>query len=855
MKARVLRSIHAIDAAAWDSLCPDVVFSHGWLRALEDSQAVDAEPRHIVLEENNQLVGALACFVQRGDPYYTLADRLFGAAGATKGLNQLTLPALLAYSPLAHRTELFLAPSVARSAAVRVVAKAMAGICRDERIPVSGWLFATGNPPLRACGYRSVYLGPTAQWPNHYASFESYLGRLRSVSRHRYRIVCNELNRFEQSGVQLTEEPLHALDDETLARLRGARAARYRNGNTRPLPAAFFGSLKQTLGDRAVVHVARRDQKLIGYSIVLKGKNRWHMFLSGEQDATAAHADKLHFQLNYYFPMRRAIESGAHTLDYGMATQQTKVERGCRLEPVQAWLRFHSLVASIVMPAALPLADARYRWKHRAYGKAQSLSSDRPMRGPGWQRALNRVAERHLFVIASLDTRTPIRLASQPPRLSIRPLTDEEQLQLSTTVTPSRWRLMLRFRKAGYTCYGARIGEELVGYLWVTSGNVHAGEYLGTLPLRGDEAFMGYIYVWPAFRGLGIAQAMTDHARSELLGRGVRVLYSGIVSTNEASLKSHGRFGALPLTLIRYRRIGPWVNHRSQDWANEHPIAKLFVSERQRSGYTPHRAVAVGDAELWQRGRQGTETTWKPSDPLWKQVSSAWNAYGLRWFLKRCAQKLLAIVWEKTTTIEWVVPLERMPLIPLPRVPVQPRVRQLLPGELRQLEPAASPALYRVFERYVADGFTCFVAELNGQIVGYNWYTDRSYRSDFSRILFRLDAQERFLVYSHTLRAWRGRGVDVTLKAVAFRRYQESGVRAIRTAIDDMNRSSMRMMSRWHAVPVRLYHYRRFLRWRRVRTENVAGKPGLIKELIGRPPQPHVALKAAPQKDVSHAPV
>ncbi len=855
MKARVLRSIHAIDAAVWDSLCPDVVFSHGWLRALEDSQAVDAQPRHIVLEENNQLVGALACFVQRGDPYYTLADRLFGAAGSNKALNRLTLPALLAYSPLAHRTELFLAPSIARSAAVRVVAKAMAGICRDERIPVSGWLFDTGNPWLRACGYRSVYLGPTAQWPNHYASFESYLGRLRSVSRHRYRIVCNELNRFEQSGVQLTEEPLHALDDDTLARLHGAHAARYRNGNGRPLPAGFFASLKQALGGRAVVHVARRDQELIGYSIVLKGKDRWHMFLSGEQDAADAHSDKLHFQLNYYFPMRLAIESGAHTLDYGMAAHQAKVERGCRLEPVQAWLRFHSLVSRVAMSAALPLADARYRWKHRAFREAQSRSSERPVRGPWWQRAFNRLAERHLFVLTSIDTRLPIHIPSLPPRLSIRPLADEEQLRLSSTVTPSRWRLLMRFRKAGYACYGAWISGELVGYLWVTSGNAHAGEYLGTLPLRSDEAFIGYTYVWPAFRGLGIPQAMKDHASRELLAQGVHTLYSGIVSTNKASLKNNGRLGALPLTFVRYRRIGPWVNRRSQDWDAEHPIAKLFVSERQRTGYLPHRAVAVGDPDMWQRGRRGAETTWKPSDPLWKQVSSAWRAYGLRWVFKRSVEKLLTLVGETNTIIEWVVPLERMPLIPLPRVPVQPRVRQLLSEELGQLQPVASPALYRLFERYVADDFTCFVAELDGQILGYNWYTDRSYRSDFSHILFKLNAQERFLVYSHTLRAWRGRGVDVALKAVVFRQYQEAGVRAIRTAIDDMNRSSMRMMSRWHAVPVRLYHYRRFLRWRRVRTENVAGKPGLIEELIGRLPQPHVALKAASQKDLSHAPV
>jgi predicted N-acyltransferase len=365
VKARVLRSIDAVPARDWDGVCRDAVFSHAWFRALEASAAADCEPRHIALEANGRLVGALACFVQRGDPYDTLVERVFGPLARIAPRR-----ALAAYSPLAQRTELWLADAVDLETAVRACTQAMDAICREEGIGLAGWPFVRAADTalaraLAACGHRTAFLAPSARWLNPpHASFDGYVDQFKQVSRKRYKDVRHELNRFERSGVRLEEQPLAALPDELLARYQTEHYARHNDGRPSPFTAAFFAALKRELGARAVVHTARRGDELLSYSIVLQGEGRWHMFLSGDRDEQSAHADKLHFNLNFYYPIRRAIECGARQLDYGLSTYESKLQRGCVLEPVHVWLRPHTAALRAALPVWLPLLDAWYRRKH-----------------------------------------------------------------------------------------------------------------------------------------------------------------------------------------------------------------------------------------------------------------------------------------------------------------------------------------------------------------------------------------------------------------------------------------------------------------------------------------------------------
>ncbi len=368
MQVRVLRSVKGIEQQAWDELCSEAVFSHGWFTAIEENLAPMVESRHLLLEEAGGLLGILPCWIQRGDPYYDLDGRLFGPlAGAVRRLGLSALPALLAYSPLAHRTEQFLAEGVDRGSAIRHFVRAMKRICRDEGLRTSGWLFAEGDDSvrddaLRESGLLRSFLAPTAIWENRFEDFESYR---RGLGRSQRRSVRNELNRSARSQIRMRSESYENVDDGTLARLHAVHYQRYQRDLPNPLGPKFFEALKRGLEERLFLQTARDGDELVSYSLIVGDRRRWHMFLSGHVADERSHENTLFFNLNYYLPIRTAIETGVERLDFGLSSYEAKVLRGCRLAPVSLWLTAHTLPLRLFLPAWLRVVDWRYRRKHR----------------------------------------------------------------------------------------------------------------------------------------------------------------------------------------------------------------------------------------------------------------------------------------------------------------------------------------------------------------------------------------------------------------------------------------------------------------------------------------------------------
>jgi hypothetical protein len=97
-------------------------------------------------------------------------------------------------------------------------------------------------------------------------------------------------------------------------------------------------------------------------------------------------------------------------------------------------------------------------------------------------------------------------------------------------------------------------------------------------------------------------------------------------------------------------------------------------------------------------------------------------------------------------------------------------------------------------------------------------------------------AGEVFPIYSHTVRAWRGKRIDSVLKAVVYNKMREEGIAFVRSSIVEDNEASFRMMSRWNSIPYRRYFYRRILKWRRTRPEFFEPMPELLSQLTGKQP-------------------
>jgi len=827
MNVRVIRTIRDIEAEVWDGLAgDDPVFSHAWFLALEESLPEMAAPRHLILEDAGRIVGLLPCFIQYRDPYFTLAERLFGpAAPQLARLGIRVMPALLAYSPLAHRSRLLLDPSVDRRSAVREWSRSMEEICRRERIPVSGWIFVSGwdrhlAADTKAAGYAESFLAPTAVWVNRFARFTEYVDGFKSFGRHHYKKTRNEINRSLRSAVTLGEEPLAALDDQTLTQMHAVPYATHYPRRPSLLTPAFFAALKRAFGERAVVHTARKQGDLISYSGVIKGKNRWHMFVNGDAPGDAARADKLYFRLNYYYPIEQAIGEQMPRLDYGLAAYELKLQRGCDLEPLHMLLRAHS-PALCWLPAWLRVVDLWYRYKHRRFGAAlQAAAPNTPAakKPPFWQRLRALLIEHRTFVLLSMST---AERTAAPARSDIRiaPLSAEELIGIRPTASKSRWQLFMRFQQDGYECFGAWIGPTLVGYMWAATQRqpFHYSGFFGRIPLKSDEAFLAYVYVWPAYRGQRIAVLLQQHVAQLLNARGMTRLYAGIVSTNDASLKSHAAMGAVPVQSWTYRRVG-WMH-----WTSGSPIA----------GHLPAAAQEAGTPSLPAR--------------LLATVREQGIGGLARKIFKEAAQR----VYESGVIYDLRIPLHSDGVFALPRLHRHPVIRRLGPYELERLRPMSSASVYRFLEEFQRQGFQCYVAELDGRVVAYNWYADRPYYSPVTRLTYDLKPGEIFLVFSYVPRQWRGKGIDAALKVGVYRRLQQEGIiQAARTVVDRTNRTSLRLLLRFGGTPVQQYRYTRIFGWRRARIEatspaELARYAGSVKTVVARIPASAVQRREA----------
>ncbi len=892
MDARVIRSVLEIDQAQWDALCPDPVFSHGWFRALEAGAVPGIEPRHLILEEGPRIVGILPCVIQSADPYYSLHERLFGPASTlARRIGLHASPALLAYSPLAHRSELFLAPGQHFATAVDLCNRAMQRICEEASLPASGWPFVSHSSPaliqaLRASGHNGTFLAPSAYWLNTYRTFDDYLDGLKRRSRHRYKAIKHELNRFDRSGMTLIDAPLHALDDERLASMFQAAYHRHYPGRALPLSPAYFAALKQGLAQQAVVHLASRNGEPISYSIVLKGTNRWHLFISGTA-TDRREDDPAHFPLNYYFPMRLAIAAQTRRLDYGLAAYAGKVDRGCKLEPVSMFLRFHPARRHTVMAPWLQLVNDHHHRKHRRWtawyapvlrtpvastDKARSITPSLTQRV--WNRLVRALFEQHEFILTAMKT-DGVPPFDPPPGMQMRQLRDHELSLLRPTASRTRWALFQQFRKEKYRCYGCWKGEQLIGYMWVACAQLHYSALFGRVHLRPDEAFDAYGYVRPQYRGRGISVHAKRYVAAALSKEGIRYFYSGVEISNFASLKSNARIGAWCIRLWKHYRIGPIGWRRSAPLPESHPIVKMFSERRRRMGLPPITASTFGQPETaWNHplkqiglgsgfGVQGSRLTRRerpePTAPspepimILGRLIHTWRTRGMQASLRLLWRKVMGIVGERSTILECLLPFGTSVPLAIRDTRLRLDVRALSPKEIAFLRPHVDGSTYRLFEQFVRERFRCYAAFSDGRLAAYNWYTNHCYTSPVTNITFPVSTGEIFLVYSCTIPSWRGRGVDVRMKQTVFRQLQQEGFHTVRTTAETTNRPSLRIILRWGGLPCRQYHYRRLLWWRRTDIELLPADRRILTRLAGDPGirrRPHAVPR---QQEAVHA--
>jgi hypothetical protein len=379
--ANVVSRIAEIEAEDWDACAnPDPAthnpfLAHAFLKALEVSGCVGDKrtgwlPHHIVLNDGHGgIAGCVPCYVKLNSAGeyvfdYGWAEAYQRAGGAYYPKLQVAVP----FTPVPGR-RLLVRPGPDAERRQKLLAAAAVEVARRLGASSLHLTFLT-EEEWRALGAQG-FLQRTDQqfhWRNEgYAKFDDFLARLSSRKR---KTVRKE--RAEALGRGLTIERITGAD------LReehwDAFFAFYQDTGSRKwghpyLNRRFFSLLGETMADRCLLVMAKRDNRYIAGALNLIGGD----CLYGRYWGAIEHHPCLHFEVCYYQAIDYAIEHGLARVEAG-AQGEHKLARG--------YLPKTTYSAHFIANPALRRAVAEYLARERAYVRAagEELAAAAPFR-------------------------------------------------------------------------------------------------------------------------------------------------------------------------------------------------------------------------------------------------------------------------------------------------------------------------------------------------------------------------------------------------------------------------------------------------------------------------------------------
>ncbi len=341
--ARVVPSIAAIDAAAWDACAnpPGRAFeeavgerfnpfiTHAFLNALEASGSVGGRsgwaPAHLTVEDAaGRMVAAAPCYLKshsQGEYVFdhAWADAYERAGGSYYPKLQVAVP----FTPVTGRRLLVAAdaPQGAREALIgglRELRKqtktssihlTFPTVEDSERLAGAGFLIRTGEQFHFSC--------------NGYTNFDDFLGALASRKR---KAIKRERRDALENGITvelLTGPSIRSEHWDAFFRFYMHTGSRKWG---RPyLTRAFFDLIGSTLADRVLLVMARRAGRYVAGAINFIGDDA----LYGRNWGAIEHHPFLHFEVCYYQAIDFALSRGLRRIEAG-AQGEHKLARGYR---------------------------------------------------------------------------------------------------------------------------------------------------------------------------------------------------------------------------------------------------------------------------------------------------------------------------------------------------------------------------------------------------------------------------------------------------------------------------------------------------------------------------------------------
>ena len=375
LSARILDRIDRVSATQWDACAADDTgrvgnpfVSHAFLDALEQSGSVGRRagwlPQHLVIEdEGGDLAAAIPLYVKS----HSLGEYVFdhGWAEAYEragGRYYPKLQAAVPFSPVPG-PRLLVRPGPRANEARSALISALISAVENSGMSSLHVTFAQKSEidALTRAGFL-CRIGLQYHWHNEgYADFDHFLAALNSRKR---KAIRKERSVAQSYGLELRAWDGAELNSDHW----DAFFAFYMDTGSRKwgrpyLNREFFARIGETMRDRIVLVLARKDGRFVAGALNLKGTEA----LYGRNWGCLAEFKFLHFELCYYQAIDYAMRHGLARVEAG-AQGEHKIQRGYL--PTETWS------AHWIADPRLRSAIADYLERERAHVAAEKTALD-----------------------------------------------------------------------------------------------------------------------------------------------------------------------------------------------------------------------------------------------------------------------------------------------------------------------------------------------------------------------------------------------------------------------------------------------------------------------------------------------
>jgi len=343
---RIAKTVDEISESI-DRLSDDCCFTYGWFKTLESFGRLP-DPFYLALSQVGQTIGIAPCFLDRTDDFFSWGPNIFPFLHKSLHLGQklglFKRDLLLCYSPACCRSKILLDDKYSAGKITESFLDKIDEICKTEKIVFSSFLFVSEfdkdlMDKLKARNYAKFPNILTFYLKIQWTQFDDYLKSLKPGMAKKIR---REIKKCVENGVTIDQEEITQEIAEELSQLNANVSSKYSAETVYKLDPSFFVMLQKYAKEKVKLFTARRNDKIIAFSIALQHKDTLDVYMYGSDYESQTNTFFTYFNLVYYKPIQVAIDKKIERIYFRYFLAKSRLDRGCKTEQTYSFIKCHN---------------------------------------------------------------------------------------------------------------------------------------------------------------------------------------------------------------------------------------------------------------------------------------------------------------------------------------------------------------------------------------------------------------------------------------------------------------------------------------------------------------------------------